>query len=128
MTKVDKVTIRLTEEQANALDFLVSEGSYKNRSEAIRASIDGMISKPMNSDEGKIEVNLPDTMLMVIETLVQMDHFVSRELGIRELVRNGLQQIDVNELKSRHDLLAELGEKRSAKDLMDEQYQNMFRE
>ena len=67
-------------------------------------------------------------MLMMIETLVQMDHFVNRELGIRELVRNGLQQIDVSELRSRQDILAELGEKRSAKDLMDEQYQNMFKE
>ena len=127
MGKVDKVTIRLTEEQASALDFLVENGNFKNRSEAIRTSIDQMIDVP-EEDERMVSLRLSDTMLMTIETLVSMEHFVNKELGIRELIRNGLDLIDLNKLKSRQEVLSELGANRSAKDLLDAQYQNMLKE
>ena len=127
MGKVDKVTIRLTEEQASALDFLVENGNFKNRSEAIRMSIDQMIDVP-EEDERMVSLRLSDTMLMTIETLVSMEHFVNKELGIRELIRNGLDLIDLNKLKSRQEVLSELGANRSAKDLLDAQYQNMLKE
>jgi len=126
MEKADKVTIRLTPEQASALDFLVEQGEFKNRSEAIRNSIDNMLEGP-EEVEG-VNVKLPDTMVESIDLLVSLDHFVTRELGIRELVRNGLQQVNIENLRSRQDLLAEMGAERSAKDLLDVQYQNMLKE
>ncbi len=126
MEKADKVTIRLTPEQASALDFLVEQGEFKNRSEAIRNSIDSMLEGP-EEVEG-VNVKLPDTMVESIDLLVSLDHFVTRELGIRELVRNGLQQVNFENLRSRQDLLAEMGAERSAKDLLDVQYQNMLQE
>ncbi len=127
MGKVGKVTIRLTEEQASALDFLVGNGNFKNRSEAIRASIDQLIAIP-EEDERMVSLRLSDTMTMTIEALVSMEHFVNKELGIRELIRNGLDQIDLNKLKSRQEILTELGANRSTKDLLDAQYQNMLKE
>ncbi len=126
MEKADKVTIRLTPEQASALDFLVEQGEFKNRSEAIRNSIDNMLEGP-EEVEG-VNVKLPDTMVESIDLLVSLDHFVTRELGIRELVRNGLQQVNIENLRSRKDILAEMGAERSAKDLLDVQYQNMLKE
>ena len=126
MEKADKVTIRLTPEQASAIDFLVEQGEFKNRSEAIRSSIDQMIAGPVEKDG--INVKLPDTMFDALELLVSLDHFVSLELGIRELVRNGLQQVDIQEIRSRREILAEMGAERSAKDLLDVEYKNMLKE
>lgn len=126
MEKADKVTIRLTPDQASALDFLVEQGEFKNRSEAIRSSIDMMLAGP--KEEEGISIQLPDSMLSAIDLLVSLDHFVSRDLGIRELVRNGLQQVNIQELRSRQEVLAELGAESSAKDLLDVQYKNMLKE
>ena len=126
MEKADKVTIRLTPEQASAIDFLVERGEFKNRSEAIRASIDKLLQGP-EEKEG-ITINLPDTMMDAIDLLVSIDHFVNKELGIRELVRNGLQQVNIQELRSRQEVLAEMGAERSAKDLLEVQYKNMLKE
>jgi Arc/MetJ-type ribon-helix-helix transcriptional regulator len=127
MEKADKVTIRLTPEQASALDFLVERGEFKNRSEAIRSSIDDMLRGPVDENDG-IRLNLPDSMLAAVELLVSLDHFVSLDLGLRELIRNGLEQVDLNKIRSRQELVAELGADRSAKDLLEAQYRNMIKE
>jgi Arc/MetJ-type ribon-helix-helix transcriptional regulator len=128
MEKADKVTIRLTPEQASALDFLVEEGQFKNRSEAIRSSITDMLSGPEEEEEGTVKVKLPDTMLTAIDLLVSLDHFVSRELGVRELIRNGLERVDIKEIVARKELLAEMGADLNARDILDTQYKNMLKQ
>ena len=127
MEKADKVTIRLTPEQASALDFLVEQGTFKNRSEAIRSSIDAMLSVP-NEEDGSVSIKLPDTMLTAIDLLVSLDHFVSRELGIRELIRNGMENVDIKEIVARRELLTEMGADLKAKDILDQQYKNMLKQ
>ncbi len=127
MEKADKVTIRLTPEQASALDFLVEQGTFKNRSEAIRSSIDAMLSVP-NEEDGSVSIKLPDTMLTAVDLLVSMDHFVSRELGIRELIRNGMENVDIKEIVARRELLTEMGADLKAKDILDQQYKNMLKQ
>ena len=62
---------------------------------------------------------------IVVYTLLDLNRL---KLGIRELVRDGLQQVNIEHLRSRQDLLAEMGAERSAKDLLDVQYQNMLKE
>ncbi|RLF65927.1 MAG: hypothetical protein DRN57_08090 [Thermoplasmata archaeon] len=128
MEKADKVTIRLTPDQAQGLDLLVREGRFRNRSEAIRSSIDMLLAGPEEEDPGVVKVRLSDTVRSAIEVLISMEHFVNMELGVRELIRNGLDQIDINKLKARQDLLAELGAERTAKDLLEAQYRNMLKE
>ncbi len=127
MEKADKVTIRLTPEQASALDFLVEQGTFKNRSEAIRSSIDAMLTVP-NEEDGYVNIKLPDTMLTAVDLLVSMDHFVSRELGIRELIRNGMENVDIKEIVARRELLTEMGADLKAKDILDQQYKNMLKQ
>ena len=127
MEKADKVTIRLTPEQASSLDFLVEQGTFKNRSEAIRSSIDAMLSVP-NEGDGSVKIKLPDTMLKAVDLLVSMDHFVSRELGIRELIRNGMENVDITEIVARRELLTEMGADLNAKDILDQQYKNMLKQ
>ena len=124
MEKADKVTIRLTPDQAQGLDLLVREGRFRNRSEAI----DMLLAGPEEEDPGVVKVRLSDTVRSMIEVLISMEHFVNMELGVRELIRNGLNQIDIHKLKARQDLLAELGAERTAKDLLEAQYRNMLKE
>jgi Arc/MetJ-type ribon-helix-helix transcriptional regulator len=123
MEKADKVTIRLTADQAAALDFLVNEGKFKNRSDAIRGAIDHMTKEP-EVESGKVPVEIPDGILAMIDKLVDLGHYRSRDLGIFELLRNGLDDIDLDELimrmRQREEILAE----KKAKDIMEDVYSN----
>ena len=121
MEKADKVTIRLTADQAAALDFLVKEGIYKNRSDAIRGAIDLLTVEP-EVEQGKIPIDIPDGTLALIDKLVELGHFRSRDLGIFELLRNGLDNLDLDELihrmRQRQEILAE----KKAKDILGDVY------
>ncbi|MGA1848557.1 MAG: ribbon-helix-helix domain-containing protein [Thermoplasmatota archaeon] len=125
MEKADKVTIRLTAEQAEAIDFLVESGRFKNRSKAIRAAIDELISIPEEEEQSgpvRVEARLPDTMVAEIDTLVDLEYFQSREQGLWELVRNGLLQINVDSLRERSkDRTANVAD-RNAKNVIDDIY------
>lgn len=126
--KADKVTIRLTGEQARELDRLVETGRYKNRSKAIRAAIDKMVS-PEPEELGNISLRLPDTMVAEIDTLVTYEHFPSRELGIREMVRNQLEKIDVRSVIDRKQLRDELvAEKKAASDIFDDVFSDYLKQ
>ncbi|MEA3558500.1 MAG: ribbon-helix-helix domain-containing protein [Candidatus Thermoplasmatota archaeon] len=120
MVKADKVTIRLTAEQAEELDSLVDSGKFKNRSRAIRAAIDNMIV-PEPVGIGDIHLKLPDTMVAEIDLLVSNEHFPSMELGIREMVRNHLEKIDVRSVMDRKNLRDEMvAEKKASTDIFDD--------
>lgn len=120
MEKADKITIRLTAEQARALDDLVESGRYKNRSKAVRSALDLLLS-PEPEEIGRMELKLPDTIVAEIDTLVAYEHFPSRELGIREMVRNQLEKIDVRSIIERKQLRDELvAEKKAASDIFDD--------
>jgi Arc/MetJ-type ribon-helix-helix transcriptional regulator len=128
MDKVDKVTIRLSAEQAQALDSLIDTGKYKNRSKAIRAAIDEMIS-PEPRNIGDIRVKLPDTMLAEIEMLVAGEYFPSVELGIREMIRNQLVKIDVTSIMERKNLRDEMvAERKAASDILDDAFSNYVKQ
>ncbi|MFW3145742.1 MAG: ribbon-helix-helix domain-containing protein [Thermoplasmatota archaeon] len=122
MQKADKVTIRLTAEQAEALDYLVGSGQYKNRSTALRAALDNFIARDQEAVSAAPELSLPDTMTAEIETLVSLEYFPSFELGLREMVRNQLEKIDVNSVKERKQLRDEMLAEKKAKDIMEDVY------
>ena len=121
MEKADKVTIRLTADQASALDFLISEKKFKNRSDAIRGAIDLLTLDP-EAERGRIHVDIPDGTVAMIDKLVEIGHFRSRDLGIFELLRNGLEAIDLDDLvhrmRQREEILAE----KKAKDILEDVY------
>jgi Arc/MetJ-type ribon-helix-helix transcriptional regulator len=125
MEKADKVTIRLTAEQAEAIDFLVESGRFKNRSKVIRAAIDELISVPEKEEQSgpvKVVAQLPDSMVAEIDSLVDLEYFQSREQGLWELVRNGLLQINVDAIRERSkDRTANVAD-RNAKNVLDDIY------
>lgn len=86
-----------------------------------------MLTVP-NEEDGYVNIKLPDTMLTAVDLLVSMDHFVSRELGIRELIRNGMENVDIKEIVARRELLTEMGADLKAKDILDQQYKNMLKQ
>jgi Arc/MetJ-type ribon-helix-helix transcriptional regulator len=125
MEKADKVTIRLTAEQAQAIDFLVESGKFKNRSKAIRAAIDSLISVPGEEALGgpvRVVARLPDSMVAEIDTLVDLEYFRSREQGLWELVRNGLLQLNVEAIRERSKDRSENVAERNAKTVLDDIY------
>jgi len=123
MEKADKVTIRLTADQAYALDFLVDHGEYKNRSDAIRAAIDLMTKEPEAVREG-VHVDLPDGMVAMIDKLVDLGHFRDRDHGLFEFVRNGLDSIDFDDLVHRQKQRMEILAEKKTSDIIEDVYRD----
>ena len=127
MDKADKVTIRLTADQAAALDFLVVGDQFKNRSDAIRVAIDEMTKEP-EIEEGKITVDLPDGIVASLDKLVDLGHYRSRDLGIFELLRNGLEALDIEEISLRQKQRIDILMEKKAKNIVDDVYSNYVKQ
>jgi Arc/MetJ-type ribon-helix-helix transcriptional regulator len=127
MDKADKVTIRLTADQAAALDFLVVGDQFKNRSDAIRVAIDEMTKEP-EIEEGKITVDLPDGIVASLDKLVDLGHYRSRDLGIFELLRNGLEALDIEEISLRQKQRIDILMEKKAKHIVDDVYSNYVKQ
>ena len=123
MEKADKVTIRLAADQADALDFLVAQGQFKNRSDAIRAAVDLMTKEPELEAKGVV-VDLPDGMVAMIDKLVDLGHFRDRDHGLFEFVRNGLDGIDIDELVHRQKQRMEILAEKKTSDLIEDVYRD----
>ncbi|MGA1792404.1 MAG: ribbon-helix-helix domain-containing protein [Thermoplasmatota archaeon] len=123
MEKADKVTIRLTADQADALDFLVNQGQFKNRSGAIRAAIDLMTKEPEEERPGVV-VDLPDGMVAMVDKLVDLGHFRDRDHGLFEFVRNGLDGIDFDDLVQRKKQRMEILAEKKTSDILEDVYRD----
>jgi Arc/MetJ-type ribon-helix-helix transcriptional regulator len=111
MGKSDKVTIRLDTEQADALDALVIDGDFKNRSDALRASLDKMIK---GEDPNLVRVRLDDWVRMTIEGLVLIGMFDSFDSAVRHFLRQELVKMDVDEIQARIDWMRQWGSRTSS--------------
>ncbi|MBN1389466.1 MAG: ribbon-helix-helix protein, CopG family [Candidatus Thermoplasmatota archaeon] len=124
MEKADKVTIRLTTDQADALDFLVAHGQFRTRSDAIRAAIDLMTSEPEQEVRKGFFVDLPDGMIATIDRLVDLDHFRNRDHGVFEFIRNGLDSIDVEEVRLKQEQRLEILAEKKTSDILEDVYRS----
>ncbi|MBN1539215.1 MAG: ribbon-helix-helix protein, CopG family [Candidatus Thermoplasmatota archaeon] len=125
MDKAEKVTIRLNADQVDALDFMVKHGQFKTRSDAVRAAIDIMTREPEGEavSSGLI-VDLPDVMIAMIDKLVDLGHFRSRDHGLFELVRNGLDSIDVEEVQLKQRRRLEILAEKKTSDILEDVYRD----
>ncbi|MGA1865840.1 MAG: ribbon-helix-helix domain-containing protein [Thermoplasmatota archaeon] len=125
MDKAEKLTIRLNADQVDALDFMVEHGQYKTRSDALRAALDLLIKDPeedvVNSG---FTVDLPDVMIAMIDKLVDLGHFRSRDHGLFELVRNGLDTIDVEEVQLKQRRRLEILAEKKTSDILENVYRD----
>ena len=113
MGKSDKVTIRLTPEQANALDELVLNGEYKNRSQAIRASVDKLVDN-QTRDPNVVEVQIDNWVRLGIEGLASIGMFDSFDSAVRQFLREAMINLKVDEVQARLEWLKEWGHKTSS--------------
>jgi len=124
--KVDKVTIRLTPEQATALDALVDQGAYKNRSEAIREALDRFSRGPPVPDPTEMKVRLDDWVIAALGGLVRIKRYGTLDLAVSEILKNGLLSMKVDEIKEQIKWLQEWGEKeRTAQDIFEDKVREM---
>ena len=110
MEKVDKVTIRLTGEQASALDSLVVEGGYKNRSHALRDSLDRMVQGE-DKEPGMIKVRLDDWVISGINGLVAIGMYDSFDSAVRRFLRDHLREINVDQIQAELDWMKDWGDR-----------------
>lgn len=131
MNKVDKVTIRLTPEQASALDTLVGAGKYKNRSDAIRGALDTLSAQPPVRDPTEVSMKLPPWVVAALDGLVKIKRYETLESAVSELLKQELLSMKVDEIKEQIRWMEEWGEKeRNASDIIEDrvkEYNNYIR-
>jgi Arc/MetJ-type ribon-helix-helix transcriptional regulator len=131
MNKVDKVTIRLTPEQAAALDTLVEAGEYKNRSDAIRGALDALSTEPPVKDPTEVSMKLPPWVLGALEGLVRIKRYDTFEQAVSELLKQGILSMKVDEIKEQIRWMEEWGQKERSTDQIFEdkvkEYNNYIR-
>jgi Arc/MetJ-type ribon-helix-helix transcriptional regulator len=124
MEKVDKVTIRLTGEQASALDSLVLEGGYKNRSHALRASLDRMVQGDAE-EPGLTKIHLDDWVVSSIKGLVAIGMYDSFDSAVRRFLRDHLREIKVDQMQAEIDWMKEWGDRTSStKSIVESAYED----
>lgn len=124
MEKVEKVTIRLTEDQASALDSLVVEGGYKNRSHALRASLDKMVLGE-TVEPNTIKLRLNDWVISTINGLVAVGMYDSFDSAVRRFLRDHLREIKVDQLQAEIDWMKEWGDRTSStKSIVESAYED----
>ena len=124
MEKVDKITIRLSEEQASALDSLVFEGGYKNRSHALRASLDKMVQGE-TEEPNTIKIRLDDWVLSTINGLVAIGMYDSFDSAVRRFLRDHLRELDVDQLQAELDWMKKWGDRTaSTKSIVESAYED----
>jgi Arc/MetJ-type ribon-helix-helix transcriptional regulator len=131
MRKVDKVTIRLTPEQASAVDSLVEAGKYKNRSDAMRGAIDSLSAEPPVRDPTEVTMRMTPWVMAALEGLVKIKRFETMEAAVSELLQHGLLSMKVDEIKEQIRWMEEWGQKeKAASDIFEDkvkEYSNYIR-
>jgi len=92
-TKADqRISIRLTAEQAEALDSIVLQKGCKNRSQAMRAALDNFISENSSGwNTEKLVLEMPKLILEELDKLIEFTGVTSRPEAIRSAVRQYVQ-------------------------------------
>ncbi len=127
MTKDEKITIRLTPEQGVALDSLVNEGQFKNRSRAVRAALDMLVDDPEEEEENHTSVELPSNILSTLSFLVSIGYFDSLDSAVRQLVRDSFYKLDLTGIKQQFETAEEIDMEASARKMIDDQLSGMIR-
>ncbi len=127
MTKDEKITIRLTPEQGVALDSLVNEGQFKNRSRAVRAALDMLVDDPEEEEENHTSVELPSNILSTLSFLVSIGYFDRLDSAVRQLVRDSFYKLDLTGIKQQFETAEEIDMEASARKMIDDQLSGMIR-
>jgi len=87
-----KVSLRLTEEQEDALDDIVHQRGYKNRSSAIRDALERFIEDSKESfNTEKITIELSKVYVTELDKLLDFIGASTRSEAIRMAIRQYLQ-------------------------------------
>ncbi len=127
MTKEEKITIRLTSEQGVALDSLVNEGQFKNRSRAVRAALDMLVDGPDEEEKNNTNVELPSNILSTLSFLVSIGYFDSIDSAVRQLVRDSFYKLDLTGIKQQFETVEEIDMEASARKLINDQLSGIIR-
>lgn len=92
-TKADqRISIRLTAEQAEALDSIVLQKGFKNRSQAMRAALDEFIGGNTSDwNTEKLKLDMPKLILEELDKLNEFTGVTNRQEAIRSAVRQYIQ-------------------------------------
>lgn len=122
LNKVDKVTIRLTPQQASAIDRLVEGKEFKNRSDVIREAVDALTIEEIPPDPNEVRVVLDDWVAMALHGLVGIKRYQNMDTAVSEMLKQQLLSMNVDEIKAQIEWLAEWGERmRTAKEVFDDE-------
>ncbi len=126
MEKGDKVTIRLTPEQCLALDSLVKEGEFKNRSQVLRSALDRMVQGSVEEDD-VVRMKLPGNIIGTVNYLVRIGYYADREGAMRQLIRDSFFDLDLEGILNKDRSIREMGIKASADEIVEDEFREYMK-
>lgn len=88
MTESERVTIRLPKDVLDALEELVENGKYSNKSDAIREAIDQFLNVEIKlPNVEKLTLDIPKGNLAKLQELVNAGDSVSVDDAVRDAIR-----------------------------------------
>ncbi len=84
----ERITIRLTPDQVEALDTIVLGQTFKNRSQALRIAIENFIKEQTSAVHGvKVVIEIPRMVMMRIENFIDYGWLENHNTFISEAIR-----------------------------------------
>jgi metal-responsive CopG/Arc/MetJ family transcriptional regulator len=91
----ERITIRLTPDQVEALDTIVLNQTFKNRSQALRVAIENFIEEQVIDARGeKVVVEIPRKIMMRLDDLIIDGYVNNRQEALREALREFILDIE----------------------------------
>jgi metal-responsive CopG/Arc/MetJ family transcriptional regulator len=91
----ERITIRLTPDQVEALDTIVLNKDYKNRSQGLRVAIENFIEEQIiDSRSEKVTTEIPRMIMMRLDDLIIGGFVNNRQEAVREAVRDFILKIE----------------------------------
>lgn len=106
-----KISLRVSEEDLDVIDQYISQHDFPNRSAFIREAALDYIER-MTLHEGHTEIpakiSLNKKIRNLIHYLIAMGHYESWDAAIKDLVKKGLLNENLEHLKRQYDIIGDI--------------------
>ncbi|MCK5560851.1 MAG: hypothetical protein KAJ51_09675 [Thermoplasmata archaeon] len=97
----ERITIRLTPDQVEALDTIVLNQTFNNRSHALRVAIENFIKEQTSAVRGvKVVIEVPRMVMIRIENFIDYGWLEDRHKFISEAIREYMITYENKYIKS----------------------------
>ncbi len=106
-----KISLRVSDEDLEIIDSFISRHDFSNRSAFLREAAMEYINRHSvrkSDKEIPARISLPKRIKNNIHYLISVEHYESWEAALRDLVKQGLLNEDMKELREKYSQMGEI--------------------